>query len=126
MSRGSPRFAVRTGSIPKELSRLGFVAWVDDAQHPDGTEGGASCAFCQDMRDAERIAAMLNRNLSAVKVEEGDRQLVLLSLGLCALLRPGFNEALSKIATQFSGLEMFESFKELNSDQVRAVMEKQL
>ncbi len=51
-------------------------------------------------------------------MEEGDRQLTLLSLALCSLLRPGFDMALGLIADRLSGREMFEKFKELNSDQV--------
>ncbi len=58
----APRFTVRTDAIPRDLAQLGFVAWIDDAQHPDGTEDGASCAWFQDIRDAWRVAEVLNRN----------------------------------------------------------------
>lgn len=56
-----PRYAVRT-DMPDATRALGFVAWVDDAQHPDDPWAGASCCWCQDLADAERIAAGLNRD----------------------------------------------------------------
>lgn len=52
-------------------------------------------------------------------IEESDRQLLLLSLGLCALLRPGFNYACGNIAEKLDGSRgRFEEFKRLNDDQV--------
>jgi hypothetical protein len=47
--------------------------------------------------------------------EEGDRQLVLLSLALCSVQRPGFYYALAKIADQFDGRHMFDEFRRLNA-----------
>lgn len=45
----------------------------------------------------------------------GDQQLILLSLALCSKLRPGFDQAFSKLAEQFpNGLEYFLAFKSYN------------
>lgn len=49
-------------------------------------------------------------------ISEADRQLVLLSLALCARLRPGFDQALSLIAEQLDGRAMFEDFKRFNEN----------
>ena len=48
--------------------------------------------------------------------EEADRQFILLSLALCALLRPGFDYAAGKIAQKLNGRAMFEAFKKANRD----------
>ena len=56
------RYTTRVDAIPPALRDRGFVAWVHDAQHPDGSEGGASCCFSQDWRDASRITAALNKD----------------------------------------------------------------
>jgi hypothetical protein len=56
----------------------------------------------------------------AVVLEETDRQLTLLALAELALSRPGFDEALSLIAELLAGQEMFEEFKRINADRVRA------
>ncbi len=56
-----PRYTVRADIIPAALADLGFVAWIDDTKHPDGSVGGASCSWHQDIRDAERICATLNK-----------------------------------------------------------------
>jgi len=50
---------------------------------------------------------------------EEDRQLVLLSLALCAIDRPGFDAALRSIAGQFDGVELFEQFKTMSDDDRR-------
>lgn len=57
--------------------------------------------------------------LDRTRFEEGDRQLTLLSLALCSLLRPGFDTALGLIAEKLEGKDMFEHFKHLNSDIVK-------
>lgn len=63
------RYTART-DIPKVLGRPWplFAAYIHDANHPDGIEGGASCCWCQAERDAVRIAAALNRD-NAVTIE---------------------------------------------------------
>ncbi len=53
-----------------------------------------------------------------VDIDEADRQMLLLSLGLCALLRPGFHYACGEIAETLQGRAMFEDFRRLNADVV--------
>jgi hypothetical protein len=55
-----------------------------------------------------------------VKIEEDDRQMILLALAELALSRPGWDSLLSKIAGELEGVEMFAEFKRLNADRVRA------
>jgi hypothetical protein len=45
--------------------------------------------------------------------EEEDRQMILLSLALCHLARPGFTIPLERIAKKLGGMEMFEEFKSM-------------
>lgn len=52
--------------------------------------------------------------------EEGDRQMMLLAIAELALSRPGWDDALSEIAKQLQGEEMFGEFKRLNADRVKA------
>ncbi len=47
-------------------------------------------------------------------IDESDRQMLLLSLGLCVLLRPGFDYACGEIAEKLGGRAMFEDFKRFN------------
>jgi hypothetical protein len=54
------------------------------------------------------------------KIEEGDRQMVLLALAELSLSRPGWDDALGRIADQIFGRELFEQFKRLNADRVKA------
>jgi hypothetical protein len=58
-------------------------------------------------------------NIEKVAIVEADRQMILLSLALCTLLRPGFYYSCGNIADQFQGREMFERFRELNTDIVK-------
>jgi hypothetical protein len=51
-----------------------------------------------------------------VELPEEERQLILLSLAICANLRPGFDDALRRIADRFDGAPMFDNFKRLNAD----------
>lgn len=53
----APRYTVRM----RPAGLVVFPAWVHDARHPDDP-AGAPCCWCQDIRDAERIAAGLNRD----------------------------------------------------------------
>jgi hypothetical protein len=55
-----------------------------------------------------------------IEISDEDRQMVLLAIGELALSRPGFDDALGRIADQFHGREMFDRFKELNADRVKA------
>jgi hypothetical protein len=52
--------------------------------------------------------------------EEGDRQLVLLAIAELSLSRPGWDYALGLIADQLQGREMYDEFKRLNADRVKA------
>jgi hypothetical protein len=52
--------------------------------------------------------------------EESDRQLVLLALAELSVSRPGFDDALGRIADQLVGRDMFEKFKRLKADREKA------
>jgi hypothetical protein len=54
-----------------------------------------------------------------VNLDEGQRQMLLLALAELALSRPGWDHSIREIASRFSGLEMYESFKLSNADRVR-------
>lgn len=67
------------------------------------------------------------RELEATALTEEERQLVVLALALCALLRPGFEPAaLRPLARKFSGEELFLELRRLNADVIPAqhVLEK--
>lgn len=51
--------------------------------------------------------------------DEGERQLVVLSLALCSLLRPGFDWALGEIAEKLHARPMYEEMARLNQDRVK-------
>jgi hypothetical protein len=55
-------------------------------------------------------------------IDEADRQLLLLALALCALLRPGFDDALERVAAHFEpaddSVRLYRDFKRLNADRV--------
>jgi hypothetical protein len=53
------------------------------------------------------------------KIEDSERQVILLGLAELALSRPGWTERLEDIAERFDGLELFDQFKRANSDRVR-------
>jgi hypothetical protein len=53
-------------------------------------------------------------------LEEDQRQMVVLAIAELALSRPGWDEALGEIAEQFGAREMFEDFKRINADRVKA------
>lgn len=56
-----------------------------------------------------------------IRIEgEGDRAMILLALSELALSRPGWDDALRRIAERFYGGEMFERFKATNADRVKA------
>lgn len=55
-----------------------------------------------------------------VDFEEGDRQMTLLALAELALSRPGWNDALERIAFLLRGEKIFRRFKEVNADRVKA------
>lgn len=52
---------------------------------------------------------------------EGERQMILLALAELALSRPGWDDALRRIAKNYDdgGLPMFEELKRLNADRVK-------
>lgn len=54
-----------------------------------------------------------------IDIEESDRQLMILSLALCSLLRPGWEPACRDAAKKLDGgsSEMFENFRKFNGDQ---------
>ena len=54
-------------------------------------------------------------------IDESQRQATLLALAILSLQRPGWDYMLGEIAEAHRGREMFESFKQYNSDQVKEV-----
>jgi len=66
--------------------------------------------------------------ITTVEFDAADRQMVLLALAELALSRPGWDYALGEIAERFSppspeaisGRELFDQFKRLNADRVKA------
>ena len=64
-----------------------------------------------DVADAGREAIM--------KIEETERQMILLALAELALSRPGFEDHIRVIVTKFRGEAMFEEFKRANADRVK-------
>lgn len=53
-------------------------------------------------------------------LDEGQRQLLILALAELALSRPGFEDALARMANLFFGSELFQEFKRMNADRVKA------
>lgn len=60
-----PRYTVRTDNIPAQLKVRFFVAWVNDAQHPDDPDNGASISWHMSYEDARDVCAALNANAIA-------------------------------------------------------------
>ena len=54
----TPRFQIVT-RMPRQMRDLGFVAYVEDAQHPDG--GPCSMSWHLSLQDAYRTVKALNR-----------------------------------------------------------------
>lgn len=53
---------------------------------------------------------------TAVEVEEGERQMILLALAQLAVRRPGWDETLTETAKKFGGFEMFLEFKQTSGE----------
>lgn len=53
------RYRVNT-TVPTQLKDRGFVAYVEDAEHPDGS-GPASMSWHLSVMDADRVANAMNR-----------------------------------------------------------------
>jgi hypothetical protein len=58
--------------------------------------------------------------IATIALNEGDRQMILLALAELALSRPGWDDALRRIAEHYRGSEMFEQFKVTSADRVKA------
>lgn len=58
-----------------------------------------------------------------VTIEEEDRQMILLALAELSLRRPGWLDALGRVADTFQGREMFDGFRETSADLVRPSFE---
>src|SRR3989442_563155 len=65
-----------------------------------------------------RAALYGELTMSNYSLQEEERQLIVLSLALCALLRPGFESAVGNIAEKLDGRDMFNEFRRLNADVV--------
>lgn len=63
--------------------------------------------FCEDLREA-------------VTLDAGERHLVTLALAEIALSRPGFEDYARKIAQLLSNGQVFDEFKRMNADRVKA------
>lgn len=55
-----------------------------------------------------------------VDIDESQRQMILLALAELALSRPGWHWTLGETAKLFQGEALFEEFKRLNADRVKA------
>ncbi len=49
-------------------------------------------------------------------IEEEDRQMILLALAELSLRRPGWLDALGRVADKFHGREMFDGFRKTSAD----------
>ncbi|HEV1992469.1 MAG TPA: hypothetical protein VGR34_06360 [Candidatus Dormibacteraeota bacterium] len=58
--------------------------------------------------------------MKILNLDEGDRQLVLLALAELSISRPGFDDALGRIADGLKGRDMFEELKRLNADRLHS------
>lgn len=54
-------------------------------------------------------------------IDEADRQLAMLALATLALERPGFNDALGRLADKMAGYATFRELKRLNKDRARVL-----
>jgi hypothetical protein len=55
----APRYTVRTDKISQRF-RIGLDAWINDADHPDDPQHGASISWHQSVDDARRVCDALN------------------------------------------------------------------
>lgn len=53
--------------------------------------------------------------------EEGERQMTILALAHLALERPGWDDALSRVAGKMGGKTMFDEFKTLATDPIEGI-----
>lgn len=53
-----------------------------------------------------------------MKVSEEDRQMILLALAELSLRRPGWLDALERVAGTFDGREMFNGFRATSADMI--------
>lgn len=97
-------------NISRSDARIRVMAQCDDLD----AVFNLLAQYAEHDRDSALEAA------TAPKVEEGYRQMILLAIAELALSRPGWDYALGEIAESFRGREMFEEFKRLNSDRVKA------
>ena len=78
--------------------------------------------------DAMDYCAPANRKREAriaelnVTIKEENRQIILLALAELSLRRPGWFDAIERIADKFGGREMFEGFRETSSDVISPVV----
>jgi hypothetical protein len=56
---------------------------------------------------------------TTVTLEECERQATVLALALMALLRPGWDDFLGRIAAKMGAREMYEQFKYANRDTIK-------
>jgi hypothetical protein len=63
------RYRVMT-QVPRNLRDLGFVAYVEDSNHPDG--GALSMSWHQSLGDADRVAVCMNLRELAKPAERED------------------------------------------------------
>src|SRR5437870_5111996 len=72
-------------------------------------------------RERPAAGAREGRRLGGpMTIDGSDRQMVLLALALCSLLRPGWCETCKSIAEKYEGRSMFEDFRRMNADQTFA------
>jgi hypothetical protein len=64
------RYTVRTDKIPEQLRVRFFVAWINDANHPDDPDEGASISWHMSLDDAGRVCDLLN--MADHRIRKGD------------------------------------------------------
>lgn len=85
--------------------------------HPiGGLEHGSHAADHTDGRRCYTRRRTVSVQSSVQPLEPGERDMVLLALAICALDRPGWFDALTRIAEKYHGRDAFLEFHQLNAD----------
>jgi len=80
--------------------------------------------FNEVIADRKQLKAKLDKAVAALeatpKIAEESRQMILLALAELSLRRPGWLDALERVATSLKGREMFDGFRETSADLIKA------
>jgi hypothetical protein len=111
----------------RECKTCGFLVPIVDAGCPACAE--VERAFPRGLfpnGTAPDLGGLIRRALAALELDEGDRQLVIMSLARESLEHPGFKWALARVARQLGGLEMFEAFRRIGAPAIEPVSTAEL